>query len=225
MRRAHILAAALVCALLPAAPGFSFSLGSLLGSPVDAELVARVPQDKRGPMNLADYALACANQDVDLAALKEELAEKQANRASLQTKLAKVDARAAEIALDIVKQRAVMDAGLGQDEDNRRIMDDLAAERTKNQAERGRQQARLNQAERELRDLAERVAEKERTVTQFKARRSGGDKAAPAASTAPRPAASPAPARADDAQDVIVNAEPGAPAPAPAPAPEADLQN
>jgi hypothetical protein len=208
--------------LLPAAPAQALSLGGLFGSPVDSELAAQVPQNKREAINAADYALACANQDVELAKLKEELADRQDDLASQNTKLAKAQARAAEINLDIAKQEAIMQNGLGKAEDNRKVMNDLLADRTKNEAERIQYKSKVDQATLFVRDWTNRVAAKEKTVAEFKSRRSGADAATPPAVA--KPAAQPSTAPADE-PTVIINKEPGAPPAQPAVTPEADLKN
>ncbi len=216
------------CLLAPAAPASALSLGGLFGSPVDAELAARVPQDKRSAINKADYDLACANQDVELAELKEELADKQDDLANLNTKLAKAEARAAEINLDIAKMEAIMANKLGKAEDNRKVLDGLVTDRSKNEADRLELKSKVGQATLFVRDWTQRVALKEKTVTEFKSRRSGGVPAAvkPTGNTAPAPSPAVPAATADDPVEII-NAEPGAPA-APAqetPGSEADLKN
>lgn len=231
MRRtfAKPLAALALCAslavsmglLAPAAPALALSLGGLFGSPVDAELAAQVPQDKRADINKADFELACARQDVELAQLKEELADRQDDLANQNTKLAKARARAAELKLDIAKMQAIMAANLGRAEDNRTVLNDLRADLVKNDAEQSQLKSKVNQGTLFVRDWTQRVAQKEKTVSEFKARRSGG--AAPAAA---QPKA-PEPARQEDPVEII-NPEPGAKGEAPAAvpaAPEADLKN
>lgn len=216
---------ALCASLLAApAPAQALSLGGLFGSPVDAELAARVPQDKRSAINAADYALACAQQDLELAQLKEEMADRQDDLANLGTKLAKAQLRAAEIALDIAKMEAIMANKLGQDEDNRKVLADLTTDRTKNEVDRKELASKIYQTTLFVRDWTQRVADKEKTVSAFKARR-------PAAGAAVPPVLKPAPAQAPKEDPVeIINPEPGSDqakpaAPAASPAAEADLKN
>jgi hypothetical protein len=227
--RTHIaktFAALALCAglLAPAAPALALSLGGLFGSPVDAELAAQVPQNKRAAINKADFELACANQDVELAKLKEELADRQDDLANQNTKLAKAKARAAEINLDIAKMEAIIAANLGKVDDNRKVMKDLVTDRSKNESERSQLKSKVDQGTLFVRDWTQRVAEKEKTVAEFKARRTGDAPAAGSAVQAP-PKASPKPA--EDPVEII-NPEPGAkstPEPAAPAAPEADLKN
>jgi pyocin large subunit-like protein len=230
-RFAKPLAAAFLCAglLLPAAGARAFSLGGLFGSPVDAELAAQVPQDKRAAINAADYELACANQDVELAKLKEELADKQDDVAALGTKLAKSQARGAEIRLDIAKMEGIIANKLGKDEENQKILADLKNDRSKNESETISYKAKIDTATLYVRDWTQRVANKEKSVAEFKSRRSGGASTAPTASPAAAQPASAktdtaAPAAGDDAT-VIINKEPGAAPEKPAATPEADLNN
>lgn len=225
IRFAKPLAVAALCAcLLTPAVAPALSLGGLFGSPVDAELAAQVPQNKRSAINKADYELACANQDVELAKLKEELADRQDDLANLNTKLAKAQARAAEINLDIAKMEAIMASNLGTAEDNRKVLNDLLTDRTKNERERIELKSKADQALLFVRDWTQRVAQKEKTVAEFKARRSGD--AAPAAAggqAAPKPSPKPV----DDPVEII-NPEPGAqavPQPVARPGSEADLKN
>lgn len=227
------IAATLFVAALVLAPagGQAFSLGGIFGSGVDPELVAQVPADKRGEINRADFALACANQDLDLAKLKEELADRQDDLASLGAKLAKAQVKGAETALNIAKMQAVIAQNLGQREETTTVLNDLLAARTKNEADIVQIKAKQDQTQLFIRDLTGRVAAKEKTVAEFKARRSGA--AATATDAAKPETAKPAakaetakPAAKSEAEPVeIVNKEPGA-APEPVkPAPEADLKN
>lgn len=217
-------AALCACLLAAPAPAQALSLGGLFGSPVDAELAAMVPQDKRSAINAADYALACAQQELELAQLKEELADRQDDLANLNTKLAKAQLRAAEIALDMAKMEAIMANKLGKDEDNRKVLADLASDRVKNEADRKELSSKIYQTTLFVRDWTRRVADKEKSVSAFKARR-------PAAGSAAAPAlkAAPAPAPKEDPVEII-NPEPGSDqakpaAPAAPPAAEADLKN
>lgn len=217
-----VFAMLLLGLLLPASPAQALSLGGLFGSPVDSDLVARVPQDKRTAINKAEYELACANEDLALAKLKEELADKQDDLAGLNTKLAKSQARGAEIALDIVKMEAISANGLGKAEDNRKVMDELLSDRTKNEAERIQYKSKIDQATLFVRDWTNRVAVKEKSVTEFKSRRGGTDAATPPAVA--KPVLKSAPAPTEDPL-VIINKEPGGPAAQPVATPEADLKN
>ena len=212
------------CLLAAPAPAQALSLGGLFGSPVDAELAAKVPQDKRSAINAADYALASAQQDLELAQLKEELADRQDDLANLNTKLAKAQLRAAEIALDIAKMEAIIANKLGKDEDNRKVLADLATDRTKNEADRKELSSKIYQTTLFVRDWTQRVADKEKTVSAFKARRPASGAAVP-----PVLKAAPAPAPKEDPVEII-NPEPGPDqarpaAPAVSPAAEADLKN
>ncbi|MGE4265319.1 MAG: hypothetical protein AB7E46_12710 [Desulfovibrio sp.] len=211
-----------VCLLAPAAPARALSLGGLFGSPVDAELAAQVPQDKRAAINKADYELACARQDVELAELKEELADRQDDLANLNTKFAKAKARAAEINLDIAKMEAIMANKLGKAEDNREVLEGLTTDRAKNEADQGELKTKIHQATLFVRDWTQRVAQKEKVVADFKSRRGN-------AAPAPQPAVKAAPAPAEDPVEII-NPSPGVPqaqpaAPAATPGAEADLKN
>lgn len=208
--------------LVPAAPARALSLGGLFGSPVDAELAAQVPQDKRAAINKADYKLACARQDVELAELKEELADRQDDLANLNTKLAKAQARAAEISLDIAKMEAIMANKLGKAEDNRKVLEELTADRAKNETDQVELKTKIYQTTLFVRDWTQRVAQKEKVVADFKSRRGG---AAPAA----QPAVKVAPAPVEDPVEII-NPSPGVPQaktaqPAAPAGPEADLKN
>ena len=239
MRPNHsLLAAALITGLaatllLTPAPGLAFSLGGLFGSRVDKELVAQVPRDKRGAIDKADFEYAVANEEVALAKLKEELADTQEDYASIATKLAKAQATAAELALDTARINAVDAANLGKKEDNLKLMAELREDSVKNETERIQLKAKLDQTDVFVRDLKNRVADKEQTVAAFKNRRPGAPPstavapaAAPAPATTPATVAAPAPAPAPGAQPVeIIRQELPAPPPAPAPAPEADLKN
>ncbi|MBU1231221.1 MAG: hypothetical protein KKA55_13465 [Proteobacteria bacterium] len=220
--RPKTIAAALAAAFLLLAPAASqaFSLGELFGSRVDKALVAQVPQDQRGEMDKADFELAVANEEVALAKLKEDLADKQNDHAALGTKLAKAQARAAELALDTARIDAVDAAKLGKKEDNQKLQAELRADRTKNETERIQLKAKMDQTDVYVRDLKARVADKEQTVAGLKARR------AAAAAPVPAPVAAPAPALKADEPLEIINKQPEVPAaPAPAPTPEADLKS
>lgn len=217
---AFVLLAALVAA---PAPCPAFSLERLFGSPVDAKLAAQIPQGKRAAINDAEYVLACANEDVDLAKLKDELADKQSGLAAAGLKLAKAQARGAEIALDLAKMEAISANGLGKPEENAKITKDLKAEAVKNESDQAELKNKVYQANLFVRDWTQRVALKEKDVAAFKSRRSGTAGNAPA--DAAKPAAPKAAAPAQDADPaLIINKTPDAAAPAPE-TPEADLKN
>ncbi|GAB6126794.1 hypothetical protein [Humidesulfovibrio idahonensis] len=216
-----IVSAALLAAFaLPAPNAQAINFGGLFGSPVDAELAAQVPPNKREAMNKADYELACANQDLELAKLKEELADKQDDLANLNTKLAKSQSRAAEIALDIAKMEAIIGSNLGNAQENEKILKDLKTDRAKNETERSEYKSKIAQSTLFVRDWTQRVAVKEKSVAEFKARRSGGSAAAAASAASAVQAPKP-----EEEPTVIINPEPEA-APEAAPAtPESDLNN
>lgn len=231
---ATALAAALLTSLILApSPGQAFSLGGLFGNRVDKQLVAQVPMDKRGAIDKADFEFAVANEEVALAKLKEELAGKQEDYASIATKLAKAQAAAAELVLDTARIEAVDAANLGKKEDNLKLQAELRADSIKNEAERIQLKSKMDQTDVFVRDLKNRVADKEKTVAAFKARRPGAPPStaaapaapAPAPAAAPVPAKAPAPAAAGAQPEEIVRQELPAPAPGPAPAPEADLKS
>lgn len=223
--------AALLTAALAVAPmawpaqALALDLGGLFGSPVDAKLVAQVPKDRREGIVKAEFALACARQDQELAELKEELADRQDDLANLHVKLAKCQTRGAEIALDIAKMEAVLASSLGTPGDNRKVLDGLKTDRAKNDLACKELQTKTGPATLMVRDWTSRVAAKEKAVAEFKARR-------PSVSGVAAPALAPAPAPAAPVEDPleIVRPQPGAEAsPAPAapaaPASEADLKN
>ncbi|OGR38821.1 MAG: hypothetical protein A2051_07040 [Desulfovibrionales bacterium GWA2_65_9] len=224
-----VLATLIVLGLLLApAPGQAFSLGGLFGNRVDKQLVAQVPKDKRGAIDKADFEFAVAGEEVALAKLKEELADRQDDYAGLATKLAKAQATAAELALDTARIEAVDAANLGLRDDNLKLMTELREDRTKNEAERIQLKSKLDQTDVFVRDLKNRVADKEKTVAAFKARRPGAPPStavAPTATPVPAPAATPSAAPKGPLPDEIVRQELPAPPPAPAPAPEVDLKN
>ncbi len=221
--------AAALAALLAAAPlvwpgqAHALSMGGLFGSPVDAELVGRVPQAKREGINKAEFLLACAKQDQELAELKEELADRQDDLASLYAKLAKCQTRAAEIALDIAKMEAVMGSNLGKGEENRKVLDGLKSDRAENDLECRELKSKTGPATLMVRDWTNRVAAKEKAVAEFKARR-------PSLSGIAAPAPAPAPVVPVDDPVEIVRPQPGSAASQPeaspaVPASEADLKN
>jgi len=228
--KAVIFAAIATAFSLPLPHAQAMSFGGLFGSPVDAELAAQIPSNKRDAINKADYELACANQDVELAKLKEELADKQDDLASLNTKLAKSQARAAEIALDITKMEGIIANNLGKSDENRKILTDLQTDRAKNETERSEYKSKIAQSTLFVRDWTQRVAAKEKSVAEFKSRRGGGASAGAAGASAggpgrtSAPAAEKAPASSDDAT-VIIHSEPGAPPQAVPATPESDLSN
>ena len=138
---------------LAPAPGQAFSLGSLFGSRVDKQLVAQVPRDKRGDIDKAEFENAVAGEEVALAKLREELADRQDDYAATATKVAKANATAAELALDTARIDAVDAAGLGVKEDNLKLQADLREDRTKNEAERIQLKGKLDQTDVFVRDL------------------------------------------------------------------------
>lgn len=234
MRKAAL---ALALAGIMTATSAASALAGWFGPTVDPELVAQVPQDKRGAMDKADFELAVALQELDLARLKEELADRQQDLAELSTKLAKARQRQAELALDLARIEAVDAQGLGKKADNAKILGEVRADLTKNEAARIQLKAKVDQTELFIRDLTQRVAVKDKQVQEFKARRSGGmvspasppSPAIAPAKAAPAPAPQPAPPvpvtdKSPITEVVKETAGPAAPPLAPAP-PEGDLKN
>jgi len=221
-----VAASALAAALfLAPASGQAFSLGGIFGSGVDPELVAKIPAEKRGDIKKADLVLACANQDVELAKLKEELADRQDDLAGQGTKLAKAQAKGAELGLNIAKMQAIVGQNLGSREETTKVLNDLLADRTKNEADIVQIKAKMDQTQLFIRDLTKRVADKEKDVADFKAQRCGVAAAAGTPAAAAKvEAAKPAPKAAAE-PDVIENREPGSAPEAAKAAPEADLKN
>jgi chromosome segregation ATPase len=207
------------------AVGQAFSLGGIFGSGVDPELVAKIPSDKRDEIKKAEDVSACAAKDVELAKLKEDLADKQDDLAGQGVKLAKAQAQGAEIALNVAKMEAVIAQNLGKREETTKVLNALYEDRTKNQADQVQIKAKMDQIRLFIRDIGARVTEKEKDVADFKAQRCGAEPAKPAkADAAKADAAKPAP-KAEADPDVIVNHEPGAAPEKPKAAPEADLKN
>ncbi len=215
---ARILAAAAVAAMFFPVQSHAFSIDELFGgSPVNEELAAQVPQDKRQAINKADDTLACAGKDLELAKLKEDLADRQDDLANLGAKLAKSQARGARLALDIAKMQAIIENKLGNLEDNSKIINDLKSDASKNLDEQTGYQRKIDTATLYVRDWTQRVANKEKDVADFKLNRCGV-KTAPVATT-PQPTGgveagisgeNVQPAQNDDAT-VIVHQEPATP--------------
>lgn len=230
MRKAAL---AIVIAACLAAPAPAFS--AWFGPTVDPELVAQVPQDKRGGIDKADFELAVAGEEVALAKLKEELADRQQDLAELGTKLAKAQQKRAELALDLARIEAVDAQGLGKKAENVKILGEVRADLTKNEAERIQLKSKLDQTELFIRDLTQRVAAKEKSVGEFKTRRSGAAQGgasapsvAPAKPAAPAvgPAPQPAPPASSKPITEVVKETPGPAAPpAVKDAKEGDLKN
>ena len=222
------LALSLAFSLALAAP----AQAAWFGPTVDPELVAQVPQDKRGGIDKADFELAVAGEEVALAKLKEELADRQQDLAELSTKLAKAQQKRAELALDLARIEAVDAQGLGKKAENVKILGEVRADLTKNEAERIQLKSKLDQTELFIRDLTQRVAAKEKSVGEFKTRRSGaaqGGASAPSvapAKPAPAPAPQPAPPASSKPITEVVKETPGPAAPPAAKdAREGDLKN
>jgi len=167
-------------------------------SNVDPDLVAKVPDDKRGDFPKAEFAVKVAEEKSKLSALKSELAAKQKKYADYEEDLADIGLKDAGLDYDIVKLGAVDAAGLGKKEDNIKTLTKLKLKKVDLEGDRIKAEGNLSTLRQQMKDLAGQIKAQEEQVNGLTAEKAKPEPAAGVAAekgkAAAVPAATPAPA-------------------------------
>ncbi len=205
-------------------------------SNVDPNLVAKVPDDKRGGFPKAEFAVKVAEEKSKLANMRSDLAAKQKKYADYQEDLANIDVKDAGLDFDIVKLGAIDAAGLGKKDDNIKALTKLKLKKVDLEGDRIKTDGNLTAIKQQMNDLAEKIKAQEEQIKGLTAEKAKPEKQADvsvekdkaekgkAAEEKPKEIAPAAPAATPAPPAPPAPAEPAAPAapePAPAPAPPA----
>ena len=150
---------------------------SSLTSNVDPAIVSQIPADKKEGFPQAEFALNVADQKVKLAKLKSELASDQKKLADYEEDLASNFKKEADVDYDLVKIAAIVNAGLGKQEDNPKIKTNLQSKKLQLQADRIKINSDIDVAKLKIKLLSEEITKLDEAI---KAMRFEGGKASAA---------------------------------------------
>ncbi len=147
-------------------------------SNVDPNLVAKVPDDKRGGFPKAEFAVKVAEEKSKLANMRSELAAKQKKVADYEEELADIDVKDAGLDYDIVKMGAIDAAGLGKKEDNIKALTKLKLKKIDLQGDRIKTDGNLTAIKQQMSDLAEKIKAQEEQIKGLTAEKAKPEKEA-----------------------------------------------
>ncbi len=147
-------------------------------SNVDPNLVAKIPDDKRGEFPKAELAVKVAEEKSKLAAMKSELAAKQKKYADYEADMADIDVKDAGLDYDIVKLGAIDAAGIGKKEDNIKTLTKLNLKKTDLQGDRIKTTGNLTAVKQQMNDLVEKIKAQEEQVKSLTAEKPKPENAA-----------------------------------------------
>lgn len=149
-----------------------------LTSSVDENLFAQVPEEYLGPVKKAEEDVRAAEARVSLAKQKKELADARSKIAGYALDLEEADGKISKISVDTAKVQAMMEAGVGENDKNEKLLSDLRVKKAKTEADKAQTSSKMTGTEEHIRNL-------EREIASTEAALSGKETAAPASGTAP----------------------------------------
>lgn len=164
-------------------------------SDVDPNLVAKVPDDKRGDFPKVEFAVKVADEKLKLAQMKTEVAAKQKKVVEYEEDLVHIDLKDASLDFDIVKMGAVNASGLGKKEDNNKVLTHLKLKKVDLQGDRIKTDANIAAVKQQISDLSEKIkaqTEMIKGLTEVKAKPEEGTPAPVEMNTVEKPPAIPA---------------------------------
>ena len=192
-------------------------------SNVDPNLVAKVPDDKRGGFPNAEFAVKVAEEKSKLANMRSELAAKQKKVADYQEDLADIDVKDAGLDYDIVKLGAIDAAGLGKKDDNIKALTKLKLKKVDLESDRIKAEGNLTAIKQQMNDLTEKIKAQEEQIKGLTAEKAKPEKEANIPAPAEKDKAEKGKTAAEKPKEKAPAAPEVTPAPAaaaPAPAPE-----
>jgi hypothetical protein len=163
-------------------------------SDVDPNLVAKVPDDKRGDFPKVEFAVKVAEEKLKLAQMKTEAAAKQKKVVEYEEDLVHIDLKDAGLDFDIVKMGAVNASGLGKKEDNSKVLTNLKLKKVDLQGDRIKTDANIATVKQQISDLSEKIkaqTEMIKGLTEVKAKPEEGTPAPVEMTTVEKPPAIP----------------------------------
>jgi len=137
---------------------------SSMTSNVDEDLFAQVPEEARGDVEKAAFALKVSEEKMNLAELKMELADFIKKHAGYEKDLADKLHKEAQLALDLAKLEAIDRSDLGEKEDNIQKKADLRSKKLGVEAERVKIEAKVATSERQINKLTAQIEERKTTI-------------------------------------------------------------
>jgi chromosome segregation ATPase len=147
-------------------------------SNVDPNLVAKVPDDKRGGFPKAEFAVKVAEEKSKLANMRSELAAKQKKVADYQEDLAGIDVKEAGLDYDIVKLGAIDAAGLGKKDDNIKALTKLKLKKVDLDGDRIKAEGNLTAIKQQMNALTEKIKAQEEQIKGLTAEKAKPEKEA-----------------------------------------------
>ncbi len=137
-------------------------------SNVDPNLVAKVPDDKRGGFPKAEFAVKLGEEKLKLAELKSDLAAKEKKYIGYEEELVSIDLKEAVLDYDIIKLEAVDAAGLMKKEDSIKTLTNLKLKKVDLQGDRIKADANMASVKRQIQDIKENIKGQEDKVKNLK---------------------------------------------------------
>jgi hypothetical protein len=147
-------------------------------SNVDPNLVAKVPDDKRGGFPKAEFAVKVAEEKSKLANMRSELAAKQKKYADYQEDIVGIDVKDAGLDYDIVKLGAIDAAGLGKKDENIKALTKLKLKKVDLESDRIKTEGNLTAIKQQMDDLAEKIKGQEEQIKGLTAEKAKPEKEA-----------------------------------------------
>jgi multidrug resistance efflux pump len=130
--------------------------------------VSQIPADKKEGFPQAEFALNVADQKVKLAKLKSELASDQKKLADYEEDLASNFKKEADVDYDLVKIAAIINAGLGKQEDNPKIKTNLQSKKLQLQADRIKINSDIDVAKLKIKLFSEEITKLDEAIKAMK---------------------------------------------------------
>ncbi len=141
---------------------------SSLTESVDPALVNQVPASKKDGFAKAEFDLNVANQKVELAEFKSDLAANQKKYVNLEEELAENFQKEAAVDYDLVKMEGIISSNLGKKEDNLKVKSKLQTKKMELQANRAKINSNLEATKRKSDLLASQIAKMDEIIKAMK---------------------------------------------------------
>jgi chromosome segregation ATPase len=145
------------------------SLTSSISGSSDENLLAQVPAEEREGVKKAEFDLQVAQEKMNLAEMKTELASLQKKYADYEEDAADEYQKKAEVSVELAKLEAIDRAGLGEKQANIEDIADLKAKQLKIEANRIKIQARRDTTGEKINDLRKQIEEQETKIMNLEA--------------------------------------------------------
>lgn len=142
----------------------SSKVSSITGS-VDETVFAQVPDEYLEPVRKAEEARKLQTERVALAKIKKELADARSKRAGYDLDLEEAEEKTAKISTDMAKVGAMIEAGVGNREENEKLLSDFRVKKAKTEADKGQTASKMTGIEEHIRSLEREIASREASLS------------------------------------------------------------